>query len=382
MEQSPIPMQRVWNEVDFRIEYLEARGQDLNECAKQLVRPFDLSQAPLFRVAIAEIGEDQYMLFLDVHHIISDGASAGVLIRDFMALYTGAKLPELKVQYRDYTNWHNRFLQSGEVEQQENYWLGVFSDFVPDLNLPTDYPRPEMQSYEGNIVKFNIQAATVRKLGDLAADKGLTLYMVLLAAYYVLLSKYSAQEDIVVGTPIAGRLHSDFEDTIGMFSNMLALRNHPAGHKTFSEFMEEVKSNSLIAYENQGYPFEELVKKLGIKRDVSRSPLFDTVFVLQNTPVPSLEYDNIVIKDFDYTGRSALFDLLLEAYEQFGQLSFNFYYCAKLFSEDTMNQMAQDYVKILAYIAENQTMTLAEIEIRESQNKKPSAARQNISFHF
>ncbi|ASA20600.1 non-ribosomal peptide synthetase [Paenibacillus donghaensis] len=376
------PMQRIWPSVGFKVDYFEAMDQDLNGLVKQMVKPFDLNRAPLFRVGIVCIGKDRHMLFLDVHHIISDGTSAGILMKDFLALFSGTELPELKIQYKDYSVWHNTFIQSDEVGQQEEFWLNCFSGTLPVLNLPTDYKRPEMQSYEGNVVKFNVDEWGTQNLKGLAAETGSTLYIVLLAAFYILLSKYSVQEDIIVGTPIAGRLHSDFEDTIGMFSNMIALRNYPEGHKTFSEFLEEVKQNSLLAYENQSYPFEELVNKLGIKRDVSRNPLFNTVFVLQNAYIPPLQYDNFKIMDFAYKDRSALFDILLEAYEQSGQLFFNFYYCVQLFTEDSVNRMAQDYLKIVASIMGNQDRKLSEIEILDTSFKKTSALKQNISFNF
>ena len=374
--------QRIWENADFKLGCLEAGEQNLDLLVKGLVKPFILAEAPLFRVSIIRTDEDRYVLFLDMHHIISDGTSAGILMKDFITLYSGADLEELKIQYKDYTIWHNKFIKSDIAKEQEKYWLEVFSGNIPVLNIPTDFPRPDMQSFEGNVIKFCANGITAKKLKGIAAEKGSTLYMVLIAAYYVLLSKYSAQEDIVVGTPIAGRLHSDFEDTIGMFSNMLALRNYPAGQKLFSEFLEEVKQNTLNAFENQGFQFEELVNKLGLKRDVSRSPLFDTVFVLQNTFSPLLQFDNFRIKEFDYNGRSALYDILLEAYEQADNIYFNFYYCDKLFKKDTISRMSQDYLKILSSITENNNMKLSEIEIGDINIKKPKASRQEIQFNF
>lgn len=376
------PMQRIWEDADFQVDFVDAQGEDLDSLAKSLIKPFDLSKAPLFRVSIALIGNDKYMLFLDMHHIISDGTSAGILIKDFVTLYSGAVLPELKVQYKDYTAWHNQFLKSDVMKLQEKYWMDIFSESIPVLNIPTDFPRPDIQSFEGSVEKFSVDEITTRKLRKIASQKGSTLYMVLLTAYYILLSKYSAQEDIVVGTPIAGRLHSDFEDTIGMFSNMLALRSYPSGEKLFSEFLEEVKQTTINAFENQGFQFEELVIKLGVKRDASRNPLFDTVFVLQNMYNSLLQYKGIEIKEFDYKGRSALFDILLEAYEENGNIYFNFYYCNKLFKEDTVKRMSKDYLEILSSVIENQNIKLSQIEIGDAILKTSTTLKQDIQFNF
>ncbi|MGN4562436.1 condensation domain-containing protein, partial [Bacillus cereus group sp. MYBK5-2] len=223
------------------------------------------------------------VLLFDIHHIISDGISTNLIIKEFIQLYKGELQPPLQIQYKDYAVWQQIEMQSERMRRQEAYWLNMFDGEIPTLELPIDYERPSVRSYEGDTVEFTIDKEISDGLKEIEKQTGATLYMVLLAAYTTLLAKYSGQEDIIVGTPIAGRTHADLEPIIGMFVNTLAIRNYPEGDKTFYMYVQEVKETMLNAYENQEYPFEELVQKVNIKRDMSRNPLFDTMLVLQNT---------------------------------------------------------------------------------------------------
>ena len=277
------PVQRVHKELDFKLSYTETKEEDIPSIIEEFIRPFDLSKAPLLRIGLAKVSEHKHIFLFDMHHIISDGISMNILIKEFISLYGGEKLPELKIQYKDFSAWQNELFKTEGIKKQEEYWLNTFSGEIPVLNMPTDYPRPAVQSFEGDSIDFNVDSELTKELNKLAAETGSTLYMVLLAAYNVLLSKYTGQEDIVVGSPIAGRQHADLDNIIGMFVNTLAMRNFPESSKTFKEFLAEVKDNALRAYENQDYQFEELVEKLNIPRDMSRNPLFDTMFVMQNT---------------------------------------------------------------------------------------------------
>ncbi|MWC31408.1 condensation domain-containing protein, partial [Paenibacillus sp. MMS18-CY102] len=186
-------------------------------------------------------------------HIISDGTSIGIMVQEFVQLYHGAELAPLRIQYKDYAAWQQAEVQSERLKKQEAYWLEVCSGEIPVLNLPTDYARPAVKSFKGNTFEFVIDRQRSEGLRQLAAQTGTTLYMVLLSAYTTLLSKYSGQEDIIVGTPIAGRAHADLQQMLGMFVNTLAMRNAPSGEKSFHAYVQEVKENALRAYENQDY---------------------------------------------------------------------------------------------------------------------------------
>ncbi|WP_151738070.1 condensation domain-containing protein, partial [Paenibacillus tengchongensis] len=210
-----------------------------------------------------------------------------------VALYQGKDLSPLRIQYKDFSAWHNERVAGPVLQADERYWLDLFAGEIPVLNMPTDFPRPSVQHFEGSSLTFELGRELTGKLHALAKAAGSTLYMVLLAAYTTVLSKYTGQEDIVVGSPIAGRPHADLQGMIGMFVNTLAMRNFPAGELTFREFLEQVKENALKAYEHQDYPFEQLVEQLDVRRDMSRNPLFDTLFVLQNTDRGQLEVEGL-----------------------------------------------------------------------------------------
>jgi hypothetical protein len=259
---------------------------------KDFIRPFDLSSAPLLRVGLIELPhtpaalhghssqegkERQYILMVDMHHIIGDGVSMEILNREFMALYRGEGLAPLPIQYKDYTQWQTGKEIEERIKSQEDYWLKMFSHEIPLLNLPFDYPRPAIQSFAGSRVSFNIGEKEAAVLNKLAFEQGGTLYMVLFTVFIVLLSKLSGQEDIIVGTAVANRLHADLQGIIGMFANTLALRNRVDGESPFKELLSQVKSRVLKAFENQAYPFEKLVEKVAVNRDASRNPLFDVM---------------------------------------------------------------------------------------------------------
>ncbi|WP_139357857.1 condensation domain-containing protein, partial [Clostridium beijerinckii] len=204
------------------------------------IKPFDLEKDSMLRAEIAEVGEINYLL-IDMHHIISDGISMSIMIREFAELYNDKELEPLKLQYKDFSEWQNNFLKSKEMKKQEEYWLNVFSDEIPVLNMPTDYKRPAMQSFEGDSINFELNEEVTLKLRKLIKETGTTMHMVLMSAFNVLLAKYSGQEDIVVGTPVAGRPHADLQNIMGMFVNTLALRNKPEGNKKYIDFLKEVK---------------------------------------------------------------------------------------------------------------------------------------------
>jgi amino acid adenylation domain-containing protein/non-ribosomal peptide synthase protein (TIGR01720 family) len=388
------PVQRVHPAADvaFAVEYYEpAAGEEVEKTIRDFIRPFDLSRAPLLRVGIIELPhtpaalrhhpsqkekEHQYILVVDKHHIISDGSSSLVFVKEVAALYAGNDLPLPRVQYKDYARWLNRPGQQAALEKQKNYWLEQFQDEIPVLNLPLDYPRPVVQSFEGTTLRFDIDEEETNALKNLATKQGTTLYAVLLAAFYVLLSKISTQEDIVIGTPTAGRRHADLEDIIGMFVNTLALRNYPRGGEIFLDFLRQIKENTLKAFENQDYPFEELVELLPVNRAVSRNPLFDVVFVMQNFAAPGPGKTQMKLKPYRYETKIAKFDLTLQAVEAKEKLLFIFEYCTKLFKTETIKKFIDYFKKILKSIIKNPELEISGIEIL------PAEERNRLLFEF
>jgi amino acid adenylation domain-containing protein len=357
------PAQRIHQEVEFRIHCDEAAPEAVDQIIEIFVKPFDLSLPPLLRAHLVQIGPEKYILLVDLHHIISDGISTGILIHDFSILYQGQNLPKIYIQYKDYTQWQNRERKSNYSREQERYWLKEFAGEIPVLTLPEDFPRPAVKSYEGSLVTFEINEKTSDALKKLALETGATLYMVLLSLYLVLLGKISGQEDIVVGSASAGRRHAELEKIIGMFINTLALRNYPRADKSFKNFLGEVKKRTLEVFENQDYPFERLVEKIVKKRDKSRHPLFDTGFGLENFDIHESEIPGLSITPYPIIYGKSKFDISLVCVEAEKKLIFKFEYCTKLFKAETIKNFSQYFKEIVSAVIEDRNIQLKDINI-------------------
>jgi|GEM_PF-397272 len=368
------PFQRVYteSEVTFAVDYAESSSGETEtlERIRRFVRAFDLRQPPLLRVGLIRLDQDKpgaeperHLLLFDMHHIVSDGVSIGILVNEFGRLYGGEALPPLRIQYKDYAAWQQAELFGQRMSRQEAYWLNVFRGELPVLDMPTDYARPAVRSFEGGTVTFDVGQAVSERLRHIAAQTGSTLYMVLLTAYMTLLHKYTGQEDLVVGTPIAGRPHADLEPIIGMFVNTLALRGYPSGEKTFLDHLQEIKEHALKAYEHQDYPFEELVEKLNVKRDMSRSPLFDTMFSLENTEQGELRIEGLTVGPYPSGHDAVKFDLTLHAADVGDELKCSLRYASSLYKRETIERMANHFVRLVEAIADSPQAKLAELEM-------------------
>ena len=263
---------------------VEARRRATEEA----MRPFDLAAGPLFRAALLRLGEESHVLLLSMHHIVSDGWSMGVLFRELSALYAAYRegrespLPELAVQYADYAVWQREHLRGERLERQLSYWRERLAGAPELLELPTDHPRPAVQTYRGASERIELPGELLERLRALGRSEGATLYMVVLSAFQVLLSKYSGSEDIVVGSPIAGRTRDEVAGLIGFFVNTLVLRTDLGGDPSFREVLRRVREVTLGAYEHQELPFEKLVAELQPERSLSHSPLFQVSFSLDD----------------------------------------------------------------------------------------------------
>ncbi|MDT0125669.1 non-ribosomal peptide synthase/polyketide synthase [Paenibacillus sp. RRE4] len=363
-------IQRIHDEVVFQVEYVQINAEQAEETVRRFVRPFDLAKPPLLRVGLAELAPNRHILMFDTHHIVSDGVSIDVLIEEFVHLYSGKSLDPLRIQYKDYAVWQQSGEQKTQLAKQEDYWLGMFRGELPVLELPTDYPRPAMQSYEGRTLQLFMNNEQSEGLKRLASENGATLYMVLLAGYTILLQKYTGQEDVVVGTPIAGRNHSDVQPLIGMFVNTLAIRSYPAADKTFLDYLEEIKETTLGAFEHQNYPFEELVDKVGVARDLSRNPLFDTMFALQNTENVEIRLPGLRLSTYDSEEIVSKFDLSLDVTEMEEGLEYLFEYATALYKTETVEILASHYLQLLESILRNPSGTIAELDILTTVEKE------------
>jgi len=369
------PVQQIHDNVVFCVKIKERGGIKsadafVNSCLTRFFQPFKLSQPPLLRVELVKLEKNKHIFLIDMHHIITDGVSMEVLIKEFSNLYAGLELKPLTIQYKDYSAWQNRILDSEKLLKQKKYWLEKFSNEIPVLAMPTDYPRPTIQSFEGETITFEINKEATEELHRMEKNHSCTLYMLLLAQFNILLSKYSGQEDIIVGTSSAGRRHTDLEGIIGMFVNTLAIRNAPRPGKSFLDFLNEVKQNSLEAFENQDYQFDNLIEHLDLKRDPGRNPLFGTVFALQNFRNEEFKIKGLTFKPYEFENKISKFDLGLQFSEGEGKLFADLEYCVKLFKKETMLRFISHFTNILGKVAANPMITLAKINMLAEAEEK------------
>jgi len=335
----------------------------------ELSRRFELSKEPAFRARLVRVAADDYVLMVVTHHVASDGWSMGILLREIGLLYgafvAGApsSLPDLPVQYADYALWQRDWLQGERLERQLDYWSARLAGAAPALDLPTDRPRPPMQSFRGSRVPIKISAGLTAKLRTLARSEGATLFMVLLAAFNVILSRWSGQRDIVVGSPIAGRGDQATEGLIGLFVNMLALRTTVTGRESFRDLFGEVRENSIAAYAHQDLPFERLVEELRPARDLSRHPVFQVLFVLQNVPHEQVEMPGVDASQIDVRDVTAKLDLSLYLYEKDDALAGYFEYATDLFDAKTIQRLVDWTTRLLEGICENPDADVAALPL-------------------
>lgn len=337
---------------------------------------FDLEAFPLFRSKLLKTGENEHICILNIHHIVSDGWSMGVLLEDFYMFYEQllagkpASSPALLIQIKDYAEWQYESGFQQILDQQRAYWLSRFTGSVPVLSLPVDRARPIIQSFQGDAVFFTLDTQQTDELKRIARESNATLYMVLLSIYNILLSKLANSEDIIVGSPVAGRRFDGLQSLIGLFVNTIVLRNAPTASIDFKSFLANVKQNTLEAFNNQDYPYEELVKKVLTERDTSRNPLFDAMFIFQNNRDVREYFGNVKMSSYPFTTRTARVDLVMEAMENENGLGINFEYCTALFNKETILRFVAYFRRIVSAVIADARRKISDIEIITSGEKE------------
>ncbi|MCY9080205.1 non-ribosomal peptide synthetase [Bacillus inaquosorum] len=358
------PVQIIHPEMAFDLKELEMESEQMLESAiESFIKPFDLLSGPLFRACVITMGNNRGFLLLDMHHIIADGVSMRTLVQEFTDLYCEKELPALNLHYKDFAVWQQEKYPKELYKKQEAYWLDQLGGSLPVLELPLDKTRPRLPDFSGGTIEVNIDKDTADELHRLMVETGTTLYMILLAVYSILLSKLSGQEDIVVGSPAAGRLHADLERVIGMFVNTLAMRSQPEGHKTFSSYLQDIRHLALTAYEHQDYPFEELADKLDTHREVNRNPLFDAMLVLQSSEDFQFEVPGLSISSVTAKHDISKFDLTLHAEEHSGGIHCRFEYSTALFEEETIARWASHFIELVKSVTADTKMRISEMQL-------------------
>jgi amino acid adenylation domain-containing protein len=391
------PVQRIHNKVPPILEYSDLwQGDHVSQNIDReiqnridgFVKPFELSRAPLMRVALIRKEKDRHIFMFDMHHIITDGTSETIFAQEFIALYEEVRLPPLKFHYRDYSMWHNRKLLSRGLKEQEDYWTQLFKDGIPPFNLPTDFPRPPFQSFEGHTVMAGLDDQMSNNLVALANQHNVTVYMLVLSLFAILLSRLSGQEDIVLGADIAGRNHLDLHSIIGMFVNTVVYKIPVKKDRSFVDFLGDVRQLTLGALENQDYQFDELVKKMGVKKEPNRNPLFDIMFSFPDFESRSeiiekknkTKISDLKMRPLKYEAPISKFDMNIKVVQR-PNLTIVIEYCTKLFKHETIDRFINYFIEIASHTLENNTIILKDIKI--SHNLVAVASRINeIDLEF
>ena len=335
------------------------RETEIGNCARQELRcAFDLTEGPLIRARLLRFTDTDHVLLLIMHHIVADGWSIGVFLRDLGTCYGSSQgthpyLPELRIQYADFAAWQRDEKHNALLAEQLEYWKAQLAEVPPRLELPTDWPRPEHSAFRGANVPFLVSRKLQDRLALLAQGEGATLFMVLLAALNVLLYRYSGQEDIAVGTPVAQRNRPEIEDLIGFFVNTLVLRTQLSGKLTFRELLRKAREVSLGAFVHQDLPFEKLVEELHPQRNLGQSPLFQVMLDLQNAPMELKQIDGLRLSLFPVETETAKFDLTLTFSQTDEGLDAALEYSADLFDQATASQMVANFLVLLEGITEH-----------------------------
>ncbi|MBV9787616.1 MAG: amino acid adenylation domain-containing protein, partial [Chloroflexi bacterium] len=345
--------------------------------AAEAQQPFDLIAGPVLRATLLRLDSTEHVLLLTLHHIVADGRSLDVLIHEIVTLYTAAAagqanpLPELPIQYADYAVWQRQWLSGEILEQQLGYWRRHLAD-LPTLQLPTDYQRPAVQSFQGARHALQIPANVTEALRALSREAGTTLFMTVLAGFQTLLARYSSQDDIVVGTPVSNRSRTETEAMIGFFINTLVLRADLSGNPSFRELLGRTRELAMQAYAHQDLPFEMLVEALQPERDLSRQPLFQVTFALNKAATPSYDRGPLKLQPLDADSQNVKFDLTLELLERPDTIEGYFEYTSDLFSADTIARLAEHFQRLLSSIAADPAQPIAALELL------PEAERQQL----
>ncbi|MGZ5601855.1 MAG: amino acid adenylation domain-containing protein, partial [Methylobacter sp.] len=344
-------------------------AQALIHADEDLRQAFNLQRAPLFRTSLLKLAPQRHVLLFNIHHIISDGWSLGVLTREWMSIYQALRngqtlsLTPLNIQYKDYAAWQNHYLESPDALKHRQYWLTQLSGELPVLNMPTDYPRPAVQTFNGATLHFKLPDFALQQFKTLLNARQASLFMGLCAIVKILLYRYTGQQDLILGTPVAGRGHSDLEDQLGFYVNTLALRDNIDPEQSFSALVDQVNATAVAAFDHQLYPFDMLVNDLTIQRDMSRSPVFDVMLALQNNETGITAVEGLDIEPFTRENHWDIsrYDLLFHFSEAADGLELDLNFNPDLFAETRMQRLGNHILQLFDSILQQPNCAVARL---------------------
>ena len=386
IEQDGQPAAVIDKELSWNLERLDLRSLDSSErdalamsrAAEFIRKPFDLSKGSPLRALLITIESDNHLLVASMHHIISDGWSMGVMVRELTEHYlaakngTTARMAPLAVQYADFAQWQQKWLESGELDRQLPYWRSSLADAPPMATFPTDFVRPPAEGPKGRRSRILIPKPLVAELEKLSREQNVTLFMLLFAAFLVLLYRYTGQEDLVVGTPSANRNRSELHPIIGFFVNNLVMRAKLDGNPTFVELLARIREVTLGAYDHQDVPFEKLVQALRPVRALDHSPLFQTMFSFQNFPFDDLELPDLTISPVEMDCGTARFDLTVEIYPRNGEMHAFFEYKTDLYLPETIAALQRHLMSLLENVVAHPGQHINSIPMMSGEEQKAS----------
>ncbi|CAM1356217.1 condensation domain-containing protein [Tenacibaculum halocynthiae] len=359
-------IQKVHDTVNFSIQNIEMVEEGFDKLLKKCIKPFNLEEPLLFRVFFLE---KQNKLILDIHHIVSDGASFDILFKEFYALYKMEELPQLKLQYKDFSEWHKKFTLGVEFNNQKEFWLNQFEDMPEPLSLPYDFQKMKSSVAYNDTLSIVIDGERRKKLIEVSKEKRVTMFTLLLTVYYSFLYKITYQEDIVIGSSTTGRWYKDMENIMGVFTNLLALRNFPKGDISFSSFLKEVNENVLDCLSKQEYTYGNLVDDLELKPTQSNSPLFNIMFEYYAFDWSKLKKQDTIFSKIEYPSIESKFDLTIKIVEEDNRHIFLFDYNTDLFIKDSIERFASYFIRIIDNISDDAELLLKDIEILSDTEK-------------
>lgn len=354
-------VQKVVDNFDFKLDVLHSNLEQKESLVKDFIKPFNLHEAPLFRMKCILFENDKALLLIDMHHAIFDGTSLSILLEELCTLYNDGTLDAKNIDYKDFAIWENTYFNSKLYEEDKKYWLEQFSSEIPVLDMPNTLPRTAKKSVNGDVIYFNLEDELSAKILQVAKEQNVTPYMLLLASYFILLYKYTGQENIVIGTPIMNREKPELANLLGMFVNDLAMFSHIDPNLDVASFLSYIKNLCLGAFEHQIYPFDELVKELKLKRDISRNPIFDTMFIYQSNGFMPTNLGNIKTSYDIPNANISKLDLALEIVPNENSFCCHFEYCTDIFTKNYMERLVTYYKTILQNLLKDPSTSIANI---------------------
>lgn len=362
-------VQKINDRCDFHVGYLEADDSEIEKKFIDFIKPFKLEQAPLFRASICKTADDSYAVFIDMHHIIGDGVSINILVNEFMKLYTGLHLEELKLTYKDYAEWSNLLRSSDVMLIERKYWKDKYADEIQPLNLRTDFPRKPGKIYKGGIKRYHLKPAIAAELDKIGKEYGTTLYITLLSGLNILLSKYTGQKDIIVGCPVAGRRNSGLQGIVGMFVNTLAIKSSIVSNERYDDYLSRLAKEVIKDFENQDFQYDDLINELNIEREYGRNPLFDVMFSVQKWYENEFEITGLKLHQMERTESNVKFELNIVAMQEQAGITVEFEYALELYKQETIDRLWEHFERILEQITQTHNICIADIECNLDSEK-------------